>query len=37
MKLDHQFTATMQKSRDKGGWTYVIMPGPSRSGWSGAN
>ena len=27
MKLSHQFTATMQKSPNKGGWTYVVMPG----------
>jgi hypothetical protein len=26
MKLSHQFTATMQKSPNKGGWTYVVMP-----------
>jgi hypothetical protein len=25
-KLDRQFTATMQKSPSKGGWTYVVMP-----------
>ena len=25
-KLDKQFTATMQKSPSKGGWTYVVMP-----------
>ena len=25
-KLDKQFTATMQKSPNKGGWTYVVMP-----------
>jgi Domain of unknown function (DUF1905) len=25
--LDQQFTATMQKSPDKGGWTYVVWPG----------
>jgi hypothetical protein len=24
--LDKQFTATLQKSPDKGGWTYVVMP-----------
>ena len=24
--LDKQFTATMQKSPSKGGWTYVVMP-----------
>jgi Domain of unknown function (DUF1905) len=27
MKLDMKFTATLQKSPDKGGWTYVVMPG----------
>ena len=26
-RLDKQFTATMQKSPSKGGWTYVVMPG----------
>ncbi len=26
-KLEKQFTATLQKSSSKGGWTYVIMPG----------
>ena len=25
--LDKQFTATLLKSPNKGGWTYVIMPG----------
>jgi hypothetical protein len=25
-ELDTTFTATMQKSPDKGGWTYVVMP-----------
>lgn len=25
--LDHTFTATLQKSPAKGGWTYVVMPG----------
>ena len=24
--LDKQFTATLQKSPNKGGWTYVVMP-----------
>lgn len=24
--LDEQFTATLQKSPSKGGWTYVVMP-----------
>ena len=24
--LDRQFTATLQKSPNKGGWTYVVMP-----------
>jgi hypothetical protein len=27
MKLSTQFTATVQKSPNKGGWTYVVMPG----------
>lgn len=26
-KLDVKFTATLEKSPAKGGWTYVIMPG----------
>ena len=26
-KLNKQFTATLQKSPSKGGWTYVVMPG----------
>jgi|SRR6516164_1050947 hypothetical protein len=26
-KLDKAFTATLRKSPNKGGWTYVIMPG----------
>jgi hypothetical protein len=25
--LDKQFSATLQKSPNKGGWTYVVMPG----------
>ena len=25
-KLNKQFTATLQKSPEKGGWTYVVMP-----------
>jgi hypothetical protein len=25
-KLDRQFTATLQKSPNRGGWTYVVMP-----------
>ncbi len=24
--LDREFTATLQKSPSKGGWTYVVMP-----------
>ena len=27
MELDMEFTATLQKSPAKGGWTYVVMPG----------
>ena len=27
MKLDKRFTATLEKSSAKGGWTYVVMPG----------
>jgi Domain of unknown function (DUF1905) len=26
-KLNKQFTATLEKSAAKGGWTYVVMPG----------
>ena len=26
-ELDKEFTATMQKSPNPGGWTYVVMPG----------
>jgi hypothetical protein len=25
--LDREFTATLQKSPNPGGWTYVVMPG----------
>jgi Domain of unknown function (DUF1905) len=25
--LDEEFTAPLQKSPNKGGWTYVVMPG----------
>ncbi|MDQ3936371.1 MAG: DUF1905 domain-containing protein [Actinomycetota bacterium] len=25
--LDHDFTATLEKSPNPGGWTYVVMPG----------
>lgn len=28
--LDRQFTATLQRSRSKGGWTYVVLPGSAR-------
>jgi hypothetical protein len=27
MKLNKQFTATLEKSPNNGGWTYVVMPG----------
>lgn len=27
MKLSTQFTVPLEKSPDKGGWTYVVMPG----------
>ena len=27
MKLNKQFTAPLEKSPNKGGWTYVVMPG----------
>jgi hypothetical protein len=26
-KLNKQFTATLEKSEARGGWTYVVMPG----------
>ena len=26
-ELDEKFTARLQKSASKGGWTYVVMPG----------
>ena len=26
-RLDKRFSATMQKSPNEGGWTYVVMPG----------
>jgi len=26
-KLNKQFTAALQKNPNKGGWTYVVMPG----------
>ena len=26
-RLTKEFTATLQKSPNKGGWTYVVMPG----------
>jgi hypothetical protein len=26
-RLDKTFTAVLQKSPEKGGWTYVVMPG----------
>lgn len=28
--LDRQFTATLQRSPSKGGWTYVVMPGSAQ-------
>ena len=28
--LDKKFTATLQKSPSKGGWTYVVMPGSAK-------
>lgn len=27
IELDKRFTAELQKSPNKGGWTYVVMPG----------
>jgi hypothetical protein len=27
VELDRRFTATLQKSPNEGGWTYVVMPG----------
>jgi hypothetical protein len=29
-KMLKQFTAKLQKSTDKGGWTYVVMPGSAQ-------
>jgi len=29
-KLNKKFTATLQKSPNKGGWTYVVMPGSAK-------
>jgi hypothetical protein len=29
-QLDRQFTAVLQKSPNKGGWTYVVMPGSAQ-------
>jgi hypothetical protein len=29
-QLDKTFTATIQKSPSKGGWTYVVMPGSAK-------
>jgi len=26
-RLNHNFTAVLEKSPSKGGWTYVVMPG----------
>lgn len=28
-ELGKKFTAALQKSPNKGGWTYVVMPGPT--------
>ena len=28
--LDKQFTSRLQKSPNKGGWTYVVMPGSAQ-------
>jgi hypothetical protein len=28
--LNKRFTATLQRSPNKGGWTYVVMPGSAR-------
>lgn len=30
MLLDKKFTAKLQKSPAKGGWTYVVMPGSAK-------
>jgi hypothetical protein len=30
MRLDKRFTAKLEKSTAKGGWTYVVMPGSAR-------
>jgi uncharacterized protein DUF1905 len=30
MRLDKKFTAKLQKSSNKGGWTYVVWPGSAK-------
>jgi Domain of unknown function (DUF1905) len=30
MKLNKRFTAQLEKSPNKGGWTYVVMPGSAK-------
>jgi hypothetical protein len=30
MQLNRQFTATLQRSPSKRGWTYVVMPGSAK-------
>jgi hypothetical protein len=30
--MDKRFTATLLKSPEKGGWTYVVMPGSAEEG-----
>ncbi len=29
-RLDKQFTAVLQRSPNKGGWTYAVMPGSAK-------
>ncbi len=31
MSLNKQFEATLQRSPNKGGWTYVVMPGSAEA------
>lgn len=29
-RIDKRFSATLEKSSEKGGWTYVVMPGSAQ-------
>ena len=35
-RIDEQFTAILQKSPAKGGWTYVVWPASSSSAAAGS-